>query len=402
MPMMSVTGSGVAQAQEVIKQEIVKDDEGNEKELVDIEKIDLDDLLKLDINTPKIGSPGSYGVRLESYGYSIKVHGFLTSSFYDFGKEDKYPKANRDINFFDIHYFNLMFSANIKDRVFPEIHIEREHAEEFRLRTAQVDIKLHDLFTIRTGLFLVPFGVYNEYFLPEYMNKVPRRPYVLTNAYIIPCTWSEVGLQVRGFHSFENGMKINYAVYAVNGLEQQGKDADGNVIYADGGSIRSMRGNHRDKFDSNKAMGARLGFSPLKGLELGTSVYSGAYTIDGEQDLVMIGCDVNFSLDALTLRGEYVQAHQDTTGRDLTKQGYWVMAAYKCTDFLEPALRFDQIMMDGADKDDLRRLTMGINIYPFPKMIPQLLGRVAYGVTWNKGSDNLDDNILGFQLSIGF
>jgi hypothetical protein len=235
---------------------------------------------------------------------------------------------------------------------------------------------------------------------------------VLTNAYIIPSNWSETGIQLRGQYGFQNGGNVNYAVYLVNGLEQAGEENEnGEVVAAEGGSIRSMRGNFRDVNDGDKAVGGRLGISPVLGLEFGFSAYSGAYTIDGKQRLLMLGADAHLHRGPLSIRAEYNHISQQTSSADITRQGYWATVAYKVwRNYLEPAVRWDHILYHDPEndvrgtfssEDNIRRLTVGLNYYPFPEEVPLLLVRTAYGFTWNKGTA-LDNDLFAVQVALGF
>lgn len=375
-------------------------DSSGSEPLQNVEDASLEELLSTDAAVAEVGS---YGLRLKAWGVSLDLHAYATIEYHYTERDEVYYGAGRSTSTFDTHYFNLIASANLADVVYPELHLEHEHASQFEIRTAQVDFKVHDLLVIRAGHFLMPFGYFNEYMLPEFVTKFPRRPFTLTNSYIVPSTWSETGVQLRGKYEFDRERQINYAVYAVNGLEQPGAEDDqGNVVVAEGGSLRSMRGNFRDVNDTDKAVGGRLGVVPLQGLEIGGSVYTGAYTIDGQRRLTMVGGDIGFTRFNLTLRAEYDRIYQQIGGGRLDKRGFWILAAYKMLDVIEPALMFDQIRMDAEPTRDLSRFSAGLNVYPYPTAVPQLVTRVAYGWTWNRGPVQLRDNLFVAQTAVGF
>ena len=130
-----------------------------------LESISLEELLATPIRT---GEAGSFGYSLEAMGIKPYLHGYATIDWAQRFQDGP------DLNTFDAHYFNVFVGANIQDVVTPEIQIETEHGFEFAVRFAQVDVKVNDYLSVRAGLFLVPFGVYNEYLYPEYISKLPR------------------------------------------------------------------------------------------------------------------------------------------------------------------------------------------------------------------------------------
>lgn len=338
-----------------------------------------------------VGETGSFGYRLTSYGVSPYVHAYTTAEWFD---------QQGGINTFDLHYFNVFIGADILGKIVPEVQLEHEHGGgEIGVRFAQVDMKVYPLLTVRVGSFLVPVGVFNEYLYPEFISKTADRPFVMRE--IVPSSWQEVGVQLRGVYDFGQGRNVSYAVFAVNGLEQLDDPTTPEI--EDGGAIRDMRANFEDESDGDKAIGGRLGIEPFDGIRIGGSYYSGAYTVDGEQRLTIMDADAGVSWRDLTLRAEFVSAQQETAANGtLEKQGFYVIAAYKILSRIEPVVQYDSIRLDGDPANDRDRITAGFNWYPYPTDLPSAVVKVNYEMTTDDGPEDTEDDKFILQLSMGF
>jgi hypothetical protein len=162
-----------------------------------------------------------------------------------------------------------------------------------------------------------------------------------------------------------------------------------------------MRPNNRDSNNSDKAAGGRIGFKPTKEMEFGFSYYTGAYTIDGRQDLDIMDFDAEFKKNDLTIRGEYVQANQQTSGADLTKHGFYAEAAYRVNRFLEPVIRYDRANLDNGSNHTIERSTIGLVFYPKPNLHPLFNFKVSYGIVQDDGTGHREHELVG-QCVIGF
>lgn len=352
----------------------------------DLEDVSLESLLGSDRVLTR--NEGSFGTMLQDYGVVPFIHGYAVSEFY---KDEGEPGT------FDLHYFNILVGANYEDLIFPEAQFEYEHGgDEITLRFGQVDVRLvDDALFVRAGLFLVPFGTFNEYRYPEFIAKTSDRPYALRE--IVPVSWSEVGVQARGTYALGKNAELAYALYVVNGLEQRDDPTTPEVD--SGGSIRDMRDNHRDKNHGNKAVGGHVGVALSQKVKLGVSGYRGAYTVDGLRQLSVVGVDARYSSDALTLETELVSGWQEVPRDTLHKYGGYFLVAYKVTPIIEPVIMADFVEL-GEDPEDLRRLMFGVNLIPFPERGPSLVWKTSYAVTRNGAQQ--DSGRFISQLALGF
>jgi hypothetical protein len=355
----------------------------------DIFDMSLEELMEVDIRT---GKPGWFGTQLEQLNVEPYLHAYAVADYRSFDLNRR-----REVNSFDMHYFNVVVGANIEDKIAAEVLLEYEHGgDDIHVRYGIIDYKIADSAILRMGKFLVPMGKFNEFLSPEYANKLPDRPYCLWQ--IVPIVWAETGVQLRGEYEFGSYPLVNYAVYLVNGLEQSA-NLDGSV--GEGGSIRSMRQNNRDSNSGNKACGGRIGFKPTKELEVGASYYTGAYTIDGQQNLSIMDLDAEYKKDKLTLRGEYVRAIQETSTADLNKHGFYAEAAYRVNRHFEPVVRYGQADLDDGSGYDVKRTTVGLVFYPNPELHPMFNFKISQSFIHDDGTGESRNEFVA-QCAIGF
>lgn len=347
------------------------------------EDISLDELLEMDLE--KIvelqsggrGAVGSFGYRLGTTNSAFQVHGYVTNEFID---------QQGSTNTFDNHYYNLLVGSQVGDKIFAEIQLEYEHGgSEIQARYAQIDYKVSEAFIIRTGKFLVPINTFNEYLYPEYINKTISRAFMNRN--ITPSAWAEVGLQFRGNFDLSSSMQGFYSAYIVNGLEGE-----------EGGDIRSMRGNDRDKNSDNKAVGGRFGITTDK-IEWGAGIYNGKYTADGNHGLTIFSMDAGYINNELTIRAEVNLAKMETSTNDISRNGASAMISYVIAKKFEPVVRYDFMNWDDSTDPtkDKSRVYLGLNY-----LIANTMNvKAGYEIIKNDGTD-VDDNVFAVQLALGF
>lgn len=345
--------------------------------------ISLEELLEMDIEkmvelqSSGRGDVGSFGYRLGNNDSKFQIHGYTTNEFIS---------QENSVNTFDNHYYNLFVGSSIGSKIFAEIQLEYEHGgEEIQARYAQVDYKVDEALIIRTGKFLVPINTFNEYLYPEYINKAISRPFLNRN--ITPTAWAEVGLQLRGSFDLSENIKGFYSAYVVNGLEGE-----------EGGDIRSMRNNHRDRNSDNKAVGGKLGLK-TGGFEFSSGIYNGKYTPDGEHGLTIFAIDAGYNKNGFSLRAEYNSASLGTSLEDINRNGASLTASYIFAKKIEPVVRYDYMNWDDETPvtRDRSRTYVGINY-----LISNTMNfKFGYEFISNDGEE-IDDNVLAFQLALGF
>ena len=271
-----------------------------------------------------------------------------------------YNKGNIPPSTFNSSHFNPIFLYQLEDNLMASAEIEIETGgDEFILEYGQIDYLANDYLTFTAGKFLVPFGVFNRRLHPTWISRVPGMP--LSNDQVVPTDWSETGLMVSGAAGFgDQGGRINYAAYVVNGLEGPS-----------GTDIPEMRKERdpRDTYNSNKGVGGRLGMVPAAGVEFGFSGFTCKYDTNAipRLNINMYGADAEYHWqDLFELRGEFNQADQQIQPDSLDaknlpywrKRGYYLQAALRLAvtdkDLLMPvelALRFSGQDSPGIEND---------------------------------------------------
>jgi hypothetical protein len=331
------------------------------------------------------GDVGSFGRSLSLLTSFVSLNGYTTNEYL-------YHQNGKTT--FDNHYFNLLASAEISKRIFAEIQMEYEHGGSLlQARYAQIDYKFNDMFIIRSGKFLVPAGEFNEYRYPEYISKTAHRTYV--NEEIIPVSWGEVGVQLRGqlkFNGDSSYIKPYYALYLVNGLRGD-----------NGGNIRNMRNNVVDTA-KKVAYGGNIGTRIGKYFNMQFNYYYGDYDPTATLDLVLAGTSFSYDNNKFSIFGEYHIANQEyypdpanpDSKKVLHKYGFYILTAYKFKT-IEPVIRYDQIRLDGAQSGDRDRFTFGLNYYFYDNCV----FKINYESIKNKGID-LKNDLFSLQIAIGF
>lgn len=166
--------------------------------------------------------------------------------------------------------------ADITDHVkfATEIEIERggQNAPQsgdgsMQIEFAQIDYLVKEMINLRAGILLMPVGKFNLLH-DSPLNDLVDRPMV--SRIIIPSTWFEAGAGIYGTLYPSALSKLDYEIYAVNGMSQTA----GGITDL---GVRNARGSVSRDRDDNKAVVGRVAFSPMLGIEVAGSGYHGQY-----------------------------------------------------------------------------------------------------------------------------
>ena len=154
------------------------------------------------------------------------------------------------------------------------------------LEQAWVGFVPSQAFHLRLGLYLVPFGKYNQ------VNR-PHQTVLVSDPFhvggIFPTSWRDLGATIEG-----RTQLFNYAAYIGNGL-REGEDLKAGQQFADN--------------NANKAMGGRVGVSLSQQIELGASYSTGKYDDADQRSLVLEGADFSWATSSFYVLAEYSRAH---------------------------------------------------------------------------------------------
>lgn len=169
----------------------------------------------------------------------------------------------------DLHRVIMYMGYKFNDKLQFFSETEFEHVKEVYVEQAFLNYSYNSLLNIKAGIILIPMGYVNEFHEPTLFNGV-ERPNV--DKYIIPSTWSEMGV---GFHGLFKRANLKYQLYAVNGF----KGYTGSLINGDakisGSGIRSARQKGAEALIRKPSVTGKLTFFGLNGLRLGVSGYYG-------------------------------------------------------------------------------------------------------------------------------
>ncbi len=197
----------------------------------------------------------------------------------------------------------LLFSGDVTTKIdyVSEIRFKREDSIE--LEQALVRFKPSDTFSLSMGLFLVPFGRYNQSNRPHQTLLIN---FPLNVEKMFPSSWRDMGLLVEGELS-----GFFYSAYLGNGLAEA-EDLSG---------AQQFRDNNTDK-----GKGGRVGFTLSQGFNVAYSYYRAKYDEENTRDLVLQGVDITWQNQDFQILSEYSKAHlENPVGFDAGKaEGYFI------------------------------------------------------------------------------
>lgn len=247
-----------------------------------------------------------------------------------------------------------------------------------------------DEFRAKAGVFLVPFGKYNEADRP-FQTLLVDAPYVYAESH--PPNWREVGLEVEG-----SLLGFRYAVYIGNGL-------------AEAESFRA--GQQFADNNENKGWGGRLSTSLGQAFEAGVSYYRGKADIENSRDLTLLGADLGWSTQNIHCLAEYTRTDIDNPpdfprGR---AEGWFVLLGLNFGS-IEPVLSYQTSRIrdpfhgpgwagttdSGAGLDGNRnRWTVGLNY----SLQANILLKLEYDIRKDEKTETAD-KVLRVQAAVHF
>lgn len=296
---------------------------------------------------------------------SLKFGGFLQQQFV----LDETPETAAR---FSIHRARLGVAGSITDNIRVNViggYVEPPDRTP-RLVNAFIDFDIHPLFHVRTGQFLVPFGIES----PEVIifNPAIERTTAVSRLNPYPM-FRDIGVQLGGRSSI-----MNYKIALVNG-----KGA-----------------NQTEQFDPKDLLG-RIGITPVEHLELGVSGHFGQYqpvlTSENHEARMRAGIDVSYTGDPLYFRAEYIVREDDLAeGGTREMNGWYLLGAYKFTENIQAIARYESYDPESSiDENEYSGILMGANYY----FAGQTRLSINYEIRDDKFNPNLG-NLLTVQMQV--
>jgi hypothetical protein len=331
--------------------------------------------------------------------------------------EGMFEARNGNVSTFSAS-FNPIFLWELTPKILFDSRLEIEPSgggTNVNLVNAQISYLLNDYIVLGVGEFFSPSNVFVERFEPQWINKLPDRPLGVYHG-VLPNI--SVGAQVRG--GFPIGpTRANYAFYVSNGPTLNTFDAR---------TAGTLDFNSYTDNNDNKAVGGRVGFLPIPGVEVGygfeTSKPGFQGTTFADVQALVQSVDLEVTRDSDLLKGrinlfaQYAWSRIDHAVYDpdgslgfgplpLTakRDGGYAELAYRPTkldiDFirnLEMIFRWDHLSRDpsGLGDPEETRWTLGLNYW----LSPSTVVKAAY--EWDKPRGERNKNALFFQTAMGF
>lgn len=204
------------------------------------------------------------------------------------------------------------------------------------LVNAFVDLNYNQLFKVRFGQFMLPFGL-------EGAQSITANVTIERSSFV---------RQLNPFRMFrDNGMKVSgkyksfdYAVAVVNGT----------------GANTSDDNNTKDII-------GRIGLSLVKNMQVGFSTHAGKYSLETGKKLNRQRHALDFELDhkGLRLRSE-IQSNRDelADGTNKVDRGWYFLSSKNFKQWLEPIIRYEQYFSkSNKTKYNSAIFTLGFNYY---------------------------------------
>ena len=240
---------------------------------------------------------------------------------------------------------NPVLLVNLSETLFFESEFEISFNDEGDIEKeveyANIYYFLNDSWTIRAGQFLLPFGQFSLNIHPSWINRSPWTPGVYGShdssqsmTALLP-VMSDKGFSVQKTYVFSQGSKLTFDAYVTYGarseidqhdeeaviddhdleeleedLHEEGEDEGDAIADSEDGHaldipeiIFETRGGDNN---NDRALGGRVAYAFLPGIEIGASFYKATYDDAKALDFKAKGLDINLLAKHFLLRGEYI------------------------------------------------------------------------------------------------
>lgn len=334
-----------------------------------------------------VSASGSEGGQTSSSS-GPNIGGYLYSEYF---------QTEQEIKNYDIHYLSVSLSGWAKDNIYYMGEFELEHGgtggDNTFIEQAYIDYWFNSNLAFRAGAILAPFNRFDDFHDPL-RNYTITRPQVSREIGV--SAWKDVGVDFHGFFNIGDQSSIAFNIYSINGL-------------GSGSNLRGSR-QYRDN-NEDKAFGGRVSWLLLDVLEVGGSIYNGAWDDDGKLDLTMYGTHFLLRTDLADFYGEYSRADSDnpSPAADGKMSGYFIQASRLFLSKFRPTVRFgaldyldmgDTLGRSTAKGDkDLSELALSFGYYPTNKVVFKV--EYTFFMEGDRMPDTKNDQ-LGLQAAVAF
>jgi hypothetical protein len=221
---------------------------------------------------------------------------------------------------------------------------------------------------IAAGKFDVPFGIDWQVY-PSIDRKLVSAPLIVESTHN---AWNDYGVQ-----AYLESSQFNMVVFGTNGFGYQ---------WVDEFSVPT-------EISVKMAVGGRVGFAPHEWVEIGGS-YASFFNEDDENDMDMIGADLQFNYEDLSIKGEYIMNRTGLTyDESWENSGFYAQGLY---DFGRVFLvgRYGMLFAFEEGADDWTRISAGAGWV--------ILQNAELRLEYQNNSAEWVDDVTFLQLVVGF
>ncbi len=228
----------------------------------------------------------------------VQVGGYLAADYAKSEEEGLFPKGT---------FQNPLVGFTLTGHLAPQITFQTEASfydgNSFDIHQAWIGLQASQYLNVKAGLYVVPFGQFNENNLPHQTDTIN---FPLSIEYLFPNTWRDIGVMASG-----NISGLLYTAYLGNGLYEESSLDSG----------QQFRDNNR-----NKAWGGRLEVTLDQGFSLGYSYYKGKYDDADSRNQIMQAATAAWMTADFYVKAEYNHAKLETPDEfdDGTAWGYYI------------------------------------------------------------------------------
>jgi hypothetical protein len=314
-----------------------------------------------------------------------KLSGYLSAEYVKSQEDGFYPEGT-----FQNPQLGLMFSGMLVGKVGYVAEAVFRQEAEVDLNQALLAIGFSEAVAVNLGVYLVPFGRYNQT-SRAHQTFLIQRPLSVDNLY--PLNWRDIGVQAEG-----SILGLLYSVYLGNGLSDAER-FDGGQQFKDN--------------NASKAFGGRFAWDIDGSFVVGYSYYRGKYDDENSRNRILHGVDASWFGRSFQILGEYTWANIQNPDNVAEGEGkgyfilltfdfldVWPVVSYQNLDYQDP---FRGAGYEGPDNpgegisEKRERWSLGL-VYIISQMA---FFKFEYQI--NKEKDlSYNDNVYLFQIALSF
>lgn len=284
----------------------------------------------------------------------------------------------------------LIFSGELASNIHYTAEIRISEAFQVELDQALLELRPSPEFHTKFGLYLVPFGKYNQFSLPH-QTRLINAP--LPVEYMYPYRWRDIGILLEGRFQI-----LGYSLYLGNGLSE---------------NSQLNKGQQFGDNNANKAKGGRVSLRLSQGLEVGYSHYRGKYDSEDNRNMMLHALDLTWDTQGIQILSEFSRARMENPG-DYDRgqaQGYFIQVSFAWGNFY-PVAAFQKMEYEDpyhgfgfmgpgepglGISEEKSRWSVGVVYF----VLKNILLKLEYD--WNKQKENQeDDHSLQLQMALSF